>query len=220
MIAVRPPDYFPGLAFMALAAHVDVLVLADTFEYSRQSHQNRAKLRNPQGWQWISVPLRSPPRHWPIDRTEVDNSEPWQRKHWRAFEYNYRSTPFFDYYEPQFAPLFLATWTGLADLTCKTASVVHAAFDLESRIVRASSMAGRPETLPEVMTAMGRDALCSLPDAAERNRDYVDVVEVLEFEPPVYRQAFEGFEPGMSAVDLLFNYGPESRAILAGAVRG
>ncbi|NNE70374.1 MAG: hypothetical protein HKN29_08430, partial [Rhodothermales bacterium] len=31
---------------------------------------------------------------------------------------------------------------------------------------------------------------------------------------PVYRQAFEGFVPDLSAIDLLFNHGPRARNIL------
>ena len=37
-----------------------------------------------------------------------------------------------------------------------------------------------------------------------------------DFKHPVYNQLYEGFEPGMSAVDLLFNCGDKSLEILRG----
>ncbi|MGR3293236.1 MAG: WbqC family protein, partial [Candidatus Scalindua sp.] len=37
-----------------------------------------------------------------------------------------------------------------------------------------------------------------------------------DFKHPVYNQLYEGFEPGMSAIDLLFNCGDKSLEILRG----
>tara|TARA_Y100000034_G_C6543177_1_gene234412 strand:- start:26 stop:205 length:180 start_codon:yes stop_codon:yes gene_type:complete len=46
------------------------------------------------------------------------------------------------------------------------------------------------------------------------NRDKIKVV-YQKFEHPVYSQTGKEFIPNMSAVDLLFNHGPESKHILA-----
>ena len=70
MIAIRPPEYFPCLAYAALLLAVDCFVLADTFQYSRQSFQNRTKVRNPQGWQWVSIPLKGGQHGRPICQVE------------------------------------------------------------------------------------------------------------------------------------------------------
>ena len=51
------PDYFPSVSFAALILASDTLVLADTWQYVRQSNQNRARIRNPDGVQWMTVPL-------------------------------------------------------------------------------------------------------------------------------------------------------------------
>jgi hypothetical protein len=49
----------------------------------------------------------------------------------------------------------------------------------------------------------------------EREPDVASAQHVLRFDEPTYHQNFSGFEAGMSAVDLLFNYGPEARSHLA-----
>ena len=229
-IAVRPPEYFPNLSFLALGLRADILVLADTFQYSRQSHQNRAALRNPQGWQWISVPLKTRGPDCPVRDAEIENREPWQRKHWRAMEYNYRSTPYFEFFEPDLEPLMRDEWTYLGALTCASVEFVFEQFGVTVDVRRASALPGAPDSLEAVVraaagkgaapgAAAGKDdvsgasgppvTLLSPPDAAPHDAGSGYDVQVLSVEEPEYRQNFEGFESGMSAVDLLFNYGPE-----------
>ena len=215
MIAVRPPEYFPRLRYMALMQAADCFVLADTFQYSRQSFQNRGKLRNPQGWQWITVPLQSGQRGRSINDIEINTSGRWIEKHWRAFQYNYRSTPYFEYFEPDVEPFFETEWTTLGPLTCASVELVHELMGLSTTLVRASALDGAPDTLEGVLAAMERDDLLTPEAAAPHDREGVPGAEVFRFETPEYRQNFDGFEPGMSAVDVLFNYGPEARALLA-----
>jgi hypothetical protein len=56
-------------------------------------------------------------------------------------------------------------------------------------------------------------------------RDYLDVktftdarirVQFQEFHHPIYKQLCEPFLPAMSAIDLLFNYGPASLDVIKG----
>lgn len=219
MIAVRPPEYWPHLSYLALAASADRLVLADTFQYSRQSFQNRARLRTPQGWQWISVPLQGGQHGRPITDVALEHREPWARKHWRSLEYNYRSTPFFEFYEADLAPLFRQDWDALADLTCATVTCLHRLYGLETPLVRASTLEGRPDSLPAVLAAVAGERLLTPEEAAPHDALQVDGVVPFQYDPPTYRQNFDGFEPQMSALDLLFNYGPEARTVLLEGVR-
>ncbi len=219
MIAIRPPEYFPDLSFIALATQVKTFVLADTFQYSRQSRQNRSKLRNPDGWQWISVPLQSRPPGCVIAEAMIENHEPWQRKHWRALEYNYRSTPYFEFYEPALRPIVLGEWTRLADLSCATALFLFEQFEIDAEVLRASEMQSAPTDVREAARALGSDALLSLPEAAPHDAESGCHVSAAEFVQPEYRQNFEGFEPEMSAVDLLFNYGPRGVGFIERAVK-
>ena len=217
-IAVRPPEYFPRLASLALMQQADRFVLADTFQYSRQSFQNRARLRTPprprQAWQWISVPLKGRQHGRPICEVEVDNRTTWARSHWRAFHYNYRTAPFFDHYEEAFRDLFERPWTHLGALTCATTERLHELFGLASTLVRASELPGVPRHLQALVEAAGGGMLLTSGAAAAHDRRHVASVEAVAYREPAYRQNFDGFEPGMSAADLLFNYGPEALSVL------
>lgn len=217
MIAVRPPEYWPRLSYFALMDRVDRFVLADTFQYSRQSYQNRARLRTPQGWQWISVPLRGGQHGRPVCDVSIEGDPYWMGKHWRAFIFHYHSTPFFAFYEDALRPLFDVRWRCLADLTCATVEVLHRLLGLRAALVRASALPGAPADLPAVLAAVGDDGLVVPAEAAAH--DAAAARCVFDYDDPVYRQNFAGFEAGMSALDVLFNYGPEARAVLARGAR-
>ena len=151
-VAIHSPEYFPRLPYMALVQHVDRFVLADTFEYRGQSFQNRARLRNPQGWQWIAVPLRAHQKRNAIESVTINEDDPWIGKHWRALQYNYRSTPYFEYFEPRLEPFFQEEWTNLGALTCASIELLHELMDLSTQLVRASSLDGAPSSMQATPT--------------------------------------------------------------------
>ncbi len=209
MIALRPPEYFPGLPYMALVERADVFVLADTLRHRRSSMASRGKLRTPQGWQWISVPLKGGQRGRALTDVAVENRERWLPKHWRAFQYNYRSTPYFEFYEPEVRPFFEREWTRLGPLACASVELLARLMDLSTEIVRASALGGPADTPEAILEQVGAGPRLVLPEEAEGAGQHV-----LRCAPPTYRQNFEGFEPGLSAADLLFNCGPEATALL------
>ena len=147
MIAIQPPAYFPGLRYVALMQHVDYFVLADTFRYSQSAAPSRSRLRNPQGWQWITVPLRPHQKGRPIHEVAINEDDPWKGKHWRAFQYNYRSTPYFEFFEPEVEPFFERRWDTLGRLTCASVLLLHDMLDLTTTVLRASEMKGAPDTV-------------------------------------------------------------------------
>lgn len=219
MVAIRPPEYFPRLAYAALMVSVERFILADTFQYSRQSYQNRTKVRNPQGWQWVSIPLKGGQHGRPVDDVRIRQVEGWRKRHWKAFEYNYRATPFFEYYENELRPLFEHRWTHLGDLTCATVTMVHRMLGASSTLIRASTLEGKPTHLEALFEREKGKRLLAPEESAFYDAPVVSSIQVLRYEHPCYHQTFEGFEPDMNTLDLLFNYGPEAASILRSGIR-
>lgn len=216
-VAIRPPEYFPTLSYMALVVHVDLFVLADTFQYSHKSLHNRTRLRNPQGWQWITVPLRGTQHKRPIREVEISNRRKWARSHRRAFAFNYRSTMYFEYYEEDFMPLLETTWERLGPLTTRSVELLSELLEIDTPLRRASELPSAPGSVPAVLDALEEYddvQLVAPPAAAEHDAAHAPAVSAFYYDEPTYRQNFEGFEPGMSTADMLFNYGPETRALL------
>ncbi len=217
MIAIRPPAYFPGLAYWALMLHVDRFILADTVPYSRQSFQNRARLRNPTGTQWISVPLLGRHRGTAIAEVPIDTQAPWVGKHRRALAFNYRTTPYYEFYEDELEVFYVQPWTHLGPLTTTSIELTHRLLGMSTPLVKASALPGAPASLEAIFREAGNESLLALPDSLDRDVQIWGEVQPFVFTEPVYRQNFAGFEPGLSILDLLFNYGPETVRMLRGA---
>ncbi len=217
MIAVRPPEYWPRLEYAALLDQADVFVVADTFRYSRQSFQNRTPLRTPDGRQWISIPLRGRQHGYPIGEVEIHGKRRWLRKHWRALHYNYRTTPFFDFYEDRLRPVFEDEWDRLADLTMRSIELMRTLLGIDTPLIRASELDGAPATMEAVLEVLGRSDL--VVPRATATVDLPLATHVLTFEELERRQNFAGFVPGLSALDLLFNYGPDALRMIRAQTR-
>ena len=209
LVAVRPPEYWPRPIFLALMDAADRMVLADTLPYSRQSWQNRVQVRNPAGTQWLSVPLTSGRQGRAIRDARIEGSNRWIRKHWRALAYNYRTTPFFEWYEPELVSFFEQEWKRLGEITCASVQKIAELFGIETPLALASEMEGAPAAVRDIHRLAG-GAFLSARGTVAADRKHVRVEAVLDSRELVYRQNFQGFFPGMSALDILFNYGPDA----------
>ena len=210
--AVRPPELFPRCSYCALADYVDELILGDTFPYSRQSHQNRAPIRTPDGRMWLSVPLQHGSGNVPIGDVRPAGRL-WAGKFLRSLRFNYSSAPFYEHYIDYLNELLSQEWTSLGDLTVASTHLVFKMLRIDTPIVPVSSLPGRPAGLADVLSTRSA-GLVSPADVAEHDRRYAEPLEVMSFSDDPYRQVFEGFEPDLSALDLLFNWGPDALPML------
>ncbi|MFB6247312.1 MAG: WbqC family protein, partial [Salinibacter sp.] len=100
-------------------------------------------------------------------------------------------------------------WEVLSDCVCRSVGLQMELMGLDTPVTRATALDGRPARLDAILEATGADALAQPVDQAPSDACPVPV-EPVHYEHPTYRQNFEGFEPGMTALDLLFNYGREA----------
>lgn len=214
MLAIRPPAYFPPLKYTALLQHVDHFILADTFRFRREAFQNRSKLRNAQGWHWITIPLFGRPEGAPFEEIQIETGGRWREKHWRSFMYDYRTTMYFEFFEDRFQPFFEVEWENLADCTCRSVALQTDLFGFDTKLSRASDLDGQPDSRAAVLDAVKEDTILVTSPTEIEGIDAASV-QHFRYDHPTYRQNFEDFVFGMTAMDLLFNYGREAPRLLA-----
>ena len=200
--------------YVALMDRVRYFVLADTFQYSRQSFQNRTRLRNSRKAQWITVPLEGGQHGRSQAATRIRTGTAWRRRHWKAFRYNYGRAPYFVHYEAPLVDFFEAEYARLAEATCASVRLIHRLFGLDTVLSRATDMQGQPDAMASVLLPFPGRAVFLPPVAACIDRRLHTRIRAFEYTHPKYPQAFPGFVPGMTALDLLFNCGPDSLAVL------
>ncbi|MEM1093521.1 MAG: WbqC family protein [Bacteroidota bacterium] len=217
--AVCAPEYFPRAAYVALMLSVDVFIVADTFQYSRQSYQNRTRIRTPQGTQWLSIPLRGGQHGRPIGAVERDPRFPWQRKHQKALVYNYRSAPYFLHYDVSIADVLSRDERHLLPILKRSLHCLVSAYRIETAIHYASEWEGEPRTLLEVAKHFNGATLVSLAGAFTHDAQQVKRIARFDYSLKPHRQNFEGFEANLSALDTLLNHGPDARRLVLDGIR-
>lgn len=218
-VAIHQPQYLPWVGYFDKMDQADCFVILDDVQFKKNEWQNRNRIKAASGWQWLTVPVlhRFPQR---ILEVEINNAEPWARKHLNALVVNYGAAPFFQAHRPFFEEVYHREWTRLADLNLAILDYLGKALGIQTEIVLASPLAlPDPDEPTERLVAIcqGLEADSYLSGAG--GRDYLDLgrfekagirVVFQTFQCPTYPQRFGAFIPNLSVVDLLFNCGERS----------
>ena len=186
--------YLPPVSFFtAINSGGDVLI-EQYDNYCKQTYRNRCRIATAAGVQVLTVPIvkSSSPKQLMKDVRISDHGE-WRRQHWNALESAYMNSPFFMYYQDDFRPFYENKYEFLIDFNT----------ELTLLIMKLAGM-DRPIKLTESYGKNGEN-LTDLRRMADPGTD-----EPLECRP--YWQVFKEkyvFLANLSAVDLLFNMGPE-----------
>lgn len=229
VITGHQPVYLPWLGLFHKIALADTFVFMDDVQYLSQDWNNRNFIRGPQGKVRLTVPVRlkasSSDRLKDIRVAEAGwgGKSHWQNEHWKSLQACYARAPFWPDHAAFFESFYTARpWKWLAEMNW--ALLVHFldVFDIRVRLVKASDEGFKGTKSNLVLDHCQRLSadVCVL---GAQGRNYIVVDDFLadgisihfqDFRHPIYRQRFDGFVSHLSACDLLFNHGPESRAIL------
>tara|TARA_B100000700_G_C14963734_1_gene817828 strand:- start:618 stop:1373 length:756 start_codon:yes stop_codon:yes gene_type:complete len=231
IISGHQPCYLPWLGYFHKLSLCDTFVYMDTVQYLENDWNNRNKVRTPQGWHWLTVPLdRKKTQGKKLSQIIIrghDNpnmKDFWQKIHWRTIEVNYIKTPYFHLYQEELRAMYLEkVWVNLVDLCWHQFKLFSKWLNLDhKKIVRMSEMEFEGEkdflVLDHCLKLKGDQVVFG-----KHGRDYVNSSIFFEkgikiyfqnYKHPKYKQRFRGFEPFMGIIDLLFNHGSDCFEIL------
>lgn len=89
-VLISQSNYIPWRGFFAMLAHVDLLVLLDTVQFTRRDWRTRNRIRVNGSDKWLSIPV-SGPRSQLINDVHVADSE-WPDQHARKIRSAYAAT--------------------------------------------------------------------------------------------------------------------------------
>lgn len=230
IVAAHQPNFVPWLGFFDRVRRAQRFVLLDHVQFERQNYQNRALVKTQAGPRWLTVPVVQKSRDEVILEKQVCNGQEgrefWGRKLYLTLESSYARAPHFKLFAPRLKELFVeARWDKLVDLNIALLRFCLDALEIHTPLVRSSELnvGGQKSelVLNMVRAAGGRTYIAGMGGS----KGYLDLeafkaagVEVAwqEYDHPEYPQVPGGqpFAKGLSVLDLLFNCGPESRAVL------
>ena len=111
------PTYFPSIVQMAAVAQAKKVVFEIQDNYQKQTYRNRAHIAHANGRLLLNVPIRHAKggERQKTKGVAIENNFPWQEQHWKSLQIGYRTSPFFEYYEDDLAPLFQQPTDGLLE---------------------------------------------------------------------------------------------------------
>ena len=202
----------------------DVFVIFDTVQYTPRHEENRAKLKNPQGSQWFTVPIRRHSREQLLLQTHIDNNQPWRRKAIKTLTSLYGRAPNYKTFSPEIFNIIEEPHKTLTQLDRASWEPALRHLEVTCEFVYASelSVSGKgARLLLDICKHLGSDTYLS----GSFGREYLDsrefaaegvTVKFHEYSYPIYPQRFGDFVPYLSYLDMLFNIGLVRDQVLAG----
>src|ERR1700757_3691267 len=90
IVAAHQPNYLPWLGYFYKIAHCDVFVLLDDVQFTKNSYQNRTRIKGPKGPIWLTQPvLHSGRAEQATSEVEFDPRVGWRVKHLKTLTANY-----------------------------------------------------------------------------------------------------------------------------------
>ena len=218
-LAILQPVFIPDLHDLAVMLAVDKILIQDSETWSRKGRTHRAKIRTPDGTQYLNIPVRTEDRDKPIKNVRIDHSEEWIEPLIRSVEFNYRNSVYYDFYEPEFRADFesAADYEYLLPFVrfIRQRIFRFLEIDFKADIVFSSQLETYDSNPDQTAKNLQAAMYYQEPGARHYQRQGKNKSK-LSFKHPRYRQHFEGFEPYCCLLDLLFQYGPESFRVFEG----
>lgn len=184
------PTYFPSISHYIALVQAEEITFETEDTYQKQTNRNRMHIYSPNGLQMLNIPLKHSENRQKFKDVKIEYAFDWQKIHFKSLEAAYRTSPFFEYFEDDFRPIFEKKTTFILDLNFEIFEIVNQALGI---------------TLPYKKTTE------YFHDAPDYN-DFRSLVngkkDTTQVEP--YTQVFNdkhGFINNLSILDLLFNEG-------------
>ncbi len=93
---------------MVAMAKADKITLETQDNYQKQTYRNRAYIAHSNGKLLLNIPIRhsKSTRHQKTKDVAPENNFSWLAEHWKSIQVAYRTSPYFEFYEDDLAPLF------------------------------------------------------------------------------------------------------------------
>jgi hypothetical protein len=216
LAVILQPTYLPWIGFFAQIDVADIFVFYDDVQFVYRSFHRRNRVRTPQGWTFLSVPVED--KFGTIAETKINNTIAWQEEHRRTIEHCYKNSRHFKDHKNLLDDLYGKQWSSLGEMTISHAKRISEEAGISSEFINSSDLSpegSKTERLIDTLKKVNADAYLTGPAC----RVYLEVkrfeqegidLQWFMFKHPTYEQRFKGFNPYMSFIDLLFNEGAES----------
>ena len=188
------PNYLPAISQLKLIIDSKKLIFEINDNFQKQTYRNRTYIYGANGLLLLSIPvIHSQKNRKKFKDVKIAYDYDWLTQHLKSFQISYRSSPFFEYYEDKLVDLYLRREKYLYDFNLRSIDVL---FDMLQINLEYDFTKGYSEQYSDIL-------------------DYRNNYKKLNssFKIKEYTQVFEskhGYIENLSALDLIFNEGPNA----------
>jgi len=227
LVTTHQPIFLPWSGFFAKAIHADVMVLLDDVQFPHgHTWLTRNRVKSDKGELWLTVPVWRKGRGiQQIRNVQICNERNWRGKQLRSIREQYANAPYLSECLLEMDLICRRNQDRLIDLNLDLIRFLWEALGIKSRLILQSDL-GVPgkgtELLISICRALKADAYVTFPGVEkhidkESFKSFGIPLNFCRFSPPIYPQLWSDFRHNLSALDLLFNCGPKSLAIIRNA---
>lgn len=185
--------------YQKLLAYPEVIFEAKE-NFVRASYRNRCEICGPNGKSILTVQVSGGRTKRKYEAVKIAYEHNWNAIHWHTLESNYRSSPYFEYYEDHFKPFFAKEYENLFEFNVELFKLINKLLNLN---IKYSFTEKFSKNIAE--------------DTEDARGLFMPNIKVENFEPKEYIQVFsskQGFFSNLSIIDLLFCEGPNAISYL------
>jgi hypothetical protein len=220
---ILQPSYIPWRGYFDQINRADIFVFYDDVQYDKHGWRNRNRIKNHQGFQWLTIPVHSKgegDQSGLINEARIDWRQPWNRKHRMSLQQAYAKAPYYDRYTDVLETFYNRRDELLADFTIDfTIALARELGISHTRFIRSSGLkvtGSKTDRLVQILRQVGADHYISGPSAKEyieeeKFRSAGVSLEYMAYAYPEYPQLYPPFNPQVSILDLLFMTGPDAK---------
>ncbi|TVZ25150.1 WbqC-like protein [Gillisia sp. Hel_I_86] len=199
-ILVSLPYFGPISQFKELVDTTKVWIEKED-NFQKQTYRNRMYVYGANGKLSLNIPIKHLPKtevkvHQKYNGVKIDNDDKWQNTHWKSLKTAYQTSPFFEFYEDELAPLFSQEYPTLYEFNQDCFKTVLECLQLELEFEHTSEYDKHPENIVDLRNLINAKSTLKIPE-------YIQVF-----------QEKYGFLSNLCILDLLFNEGPNAVAYL------
>ena len=223
---IAQPTFIPWIGWFDLADQSDVLVILDDVAFSKQSWQQRNRLRTQKGLEFVTVPVLTSGRTGQLIMECELASSLVAKKFLATMNVNYSKASYFKEYIEELINLIekAASSQKLVELNFRIIEWMAMKLRVTTPTIFASQLNAsgkRGEHVASICENVGATYYLStagatdylIEDICAFNQKGIEVW-IHNYEHPKYAQCFNPFIPYASAIDLIFNEGPNAAEIM------
>ncbi|MBX9769068.1 MAG: WbqC family protein [Bdellovibrionales bacterium] len=218
-VAMLQPNYIPWKGVFDMISRVDVFVFYDDVQYTHRDWRNRNKIKTPTGEMWLTVPVKQN-REQLICEAEIDMTLNWQSKHLKAIKSSYARAKYFSDYEFLLEELYVKRkWEKISDLGIFSTKLIAKTLGLNPEWRLSSELKKTGDKSGEKILNICEEIRCGHVLNGPASREFMDekkfvdknvTLAYMEYSYPEYPQLYPPFTHQVSALDVVFNCGPDA----------